>query len=106
MVPPLAGSPGSKRRSRYSSTRSISSWARSAAPASTSSAPISCGTTTGRATADTLPRSSRESAQPSCRALAEHQEADQREVDQVEENSGGEGGRVKPEFVVHRPGEP
>ena len=46
----------SRRRSTSSSTRSTWSWARSAARASTSSAPISCGATTGRATV-TLGRS-------------------------------------------------
>ena len=46
------GLPASKRRSTSSAARSTSSWARSAARASTSSAPISCGATTGRKTAE------------------------------------------------------
>src|SRR5438105_3826635 len=48
----LAGSPVSKRRSTFSRARSTSSWGRSAARASTSSAPIFCGPRTGPATAD------------------------------------------------------
>src|SRR5579875_2031005 len=48
--PPPAGLPGSKRRSRSLSGRSIWSWDRSAARVSTSSGPISCGATSGSAT--------------------------------------------------------
>ena len=46
------GLPGVKKAVDIFRARSTSSWARSAARASTSSAPISCGATTGPATAD------------------------------------------------------
>src|SRR5438552_19083814 len=47
-----AASPESRRRSTFSRARSTSLWGRSAARASTSSAPIFCGPRTGPATAD------------------------------------------------------